>query len=116
MVKKILSVLVFFSSLTASAVSSQVNVYSYSSGNVSTSAYTVLVASTPVSAGSLEICDTSTHLLKIATGKTGSELDVATVAVSGCVVIPIYIPIGTQLNIKAIDASATTGFNTIAYL
>ena len=95
---------------------SNVNVFSYASSNVTTSAYTVLLKSTTTSASHLEICDTSAHLLKIATGATGSEVDVATTTVSGCVLIPIYLPIGTQLSIKAIDATASTGFNTVAFL
>lgn len=104
--------LTLFNSLFALA--GNVNVYSYASGSVTTSAYTILWASTPVSASHLEICDTSGHLLKIAVGATGSEFDIATVVVSGCIVIPIYVLKGTQLNIKAIDATASTGYNTVS--
>jgi hypothetical protein len=39
-----------------------------------------------------------------------------TVQVSGCVIVPYYLPAGTRLSIKAVDASATTGYNTLSFL
>lgn len=115
MFKSLLALGLFIFSVPAfSAVVGKVNVYSYSSGNVSTSAYTVLLASMPYSSSHLEICDSSGHLLKIATGATGSEMDVASVPISGCIIVPLYIAAGTQISIKAIDANATTGFNVIS--
>lgn len=103
-------------SVPSALAAGNVNSYSYAAGSVLTSAYTVLWSSTPVSSGSLQICDTSGHLLKIAKGATGSEIDICTVQVSGCVVVPLYLPSGTQLNIRAIDATASTGYNTIGLL
>lgn len=102
------------SSLTFAA--GNVNTLAYASTNVTTSAYVVLWASIPASASKLQICDNSGHILKIAKGATGSEVDICTVQLSGCVIVPIYLPIGTQLSIKAVDAIATTGFNTVSVL
>lgn len=99
-----------------SANTSQVHVLSYSSTNVSTSAYVELIASLPSSFSKLQILDTSTKILKIATGAAGSEVDICTVAVSGCVVLPYYLTAGTRLSIKAIDANATTGYNVLSLL
>ncbi len=95
---------------------SQVHVLSYSGTNVTTSAYVTLVASTPISVSHVEICDTSTKLLKIASGSVGNEKDLFTVHISGCVTMPYYIVAGTRLSIKAVDATASTGYNTLAFL
>lgn len=100
----------------AAANTTQVNVLSYASTNVTTGAYVTLVASSPVSAGRFQVCDTSTKLLKIATGAASSEIDAFTVQVSGCVIVPYYFPAGTRFSIKAVDASATTGYNTLSFL
>lgn len=121
MMLKLLAVLVTIVTLAAgnalgAANTSQVNVLSYSSTNVTTSAYVQLIASTSTSAGHLEVCDTSAHLLKIASGAAGSETDLFTVQPSGCVVLSIYLVPGTRLSIEAIDANATTGFNTVSLL
>lgn len=104
-----------FSLFSPSAQAGNVNVYSYSGGTVTTSAYTVAWVSVPTSVSQLEICDTSTKIIKIATGATGSEVDIATAPVSGCIMITnLYIPAGTQISIKAIDASATSGYNLLS--
>ncbi len=98
------------------ANTTQVNVLSYSSTNVTTSAYVQLVASSPITASKLQVCDTSTKILKIASGAVSSETDLFTVQVSGCVVLPYFLVAGTRLSIKAVDASATTGYNTLSFI
>lgn len=92
-----------------------VNILSYASTNVTTSAYVTLVASTP-SSSKLQITDTSGQLLKFAIGAAGSEVDVCTCAVSGTVIVPFYIPAGQRLSIRAVNASATTGYNAVSFL
>lgn len=94
----------------------QVNVKSYASGNVTTSDYTTLIASTAISCGRLQIIDSSTKILKIAIGSAGNEVDICTIAVSGCTIVPYYIPIGTRISIKAIDATASTGYNVLSLI
>jgi hypothetical protein len=94
----------------------QVSVHAYGSGNVTTSAYTTLIAATAVSCGRIAISDTSTKLLKLAIGDADSEIDICQCPVSGIVVIPVYIPAGSRISIKAIDATATTGYNVVSLL
>lgn len=107
----------FFSCTTlAAANTSQVNVFSYSGTNVTTSAYVTLLISTPFTVSKLQVCDTSGQVLKIASGIAGSEVDLFTNQVSGCVIIPIYLLVGQRLSIKAISASATTGYNTVSFV
>lgn len=98
------------------ANTSQVNVLSYGSTNVSTSAYTTLFASTAISCGKIQILDSSTKILKLAIGAAGSELDICTIAVSGCIIVPYYIPAGSRISIKAVDANATTGYNVVSLI
>lgn len=103
-----------FSFATVSTVN--VNVLVYSSTNVTTGAYVTLVASTPTSVGKLEVCDTSGKILKLAVGVSGSEVDIASVPVSSCLIVPYYIVGGTRIAIKAVDASATTGYNLLSFI
>lgn len=98
------------------ANTTQVNVLSYAGTNVTTSAYVELVASSPITVSRVQICDTSTKVLKIASGATSSEKDLFTVQVSGCVVVPYYLPAGTRLSIKAVDATASSGYNTLSFV
>ena len=100
----------------AATNTTQVNVLSYSSTNVTTSSYVQLVASTPISVSRLQVCDTSTKIIKIAMGAAGSEVDLFSGTVSGCVLVPYYIPAGNRLAIEAIDASATTGYNVLSFI
>lgn len=111
-------VIFVISLLTLKAYSSNVSSLSYSSTNVGTSAYVTLVASTPINTSQLLICDTSGKILKIASGAANSEVDLFTVPVSSCMLFPLapVLPSGTRLSIKAIDASATSGYNTVSFL
>lgn len=114
--KFLLGLLFFTTQAFSTANTTQVNVLSYSATNVATSAYTVLVAATPIPTSRLQICDTSTRLLKLAIGPAGSEKDICTVQVSGCVLVPYYIAPGVTLSIRAVDANATSGYNTVGFI
>lgn len=93
-----------------------VNVLSYSTTNVTTSSYVTLITSLSSTVGNMQITDTSGQLLKLAYGPVGSEVDFAIVPVSGSIYITnLYILPGARISIKAINATANTGFNTIAY-
>ncbi len=94
----------------------RVSVRSCASVNVTTSAYSTLIASTAISCSALGITDTSTKILKLAIGEAGAEIDICQCPVSGSVVIPYFIPAGTRISIKAIDANATTGYNITSVL
>lgn len=100
----------------AAVDTARVHAHSYASTNVTTSAYVTLIASTTVSAKAVQVCDTSGKVLKIATGAAGSEVDRFTVQVSGCTVVSYYLAPGTRLAIEAIDASATSGYNTVSLI
>ncbi len=100
----------------AAANTTRVNVLSYGSTNVTSSAYVELVAATPFPVSRIQVSDTSTKLLKIATGAASSEVDIVTCPISGSVLIPYQIPAGTRLSIKAIDATASTGYNVVTFL
>lgn len=92
-----------------------INVLAYATTNVTTSAYVTLVASIPA-CSKIQILDTSGKILKLAIGAAGSEIDICTCPVTGSIVVPTYIPAGQRLSIKAIDASATTGYNAVSFL
>lgn len=98
----------------AAVNTANVNVNVYASTNVTTGAYVTLFASTPITTSKLEILDTSGKILKLAVGAAGSEIDLCTVPVSGTVIVPTYIVAGTRISIKAIDASATTGYSVVS--
>ncbi len=116
--KKILALcgFLFSGSAFSAAVTAGVNVFSYAGTNVTTSAYTTLVAATPYNVSKIQVCDTSTKLLKIAVGAASSEVDAFTVNVSGCVLVPFAIAAGSRLSIEAIDATATVGYNSLSFL
>lgn len=108
----------FFSCTTlAAANTSQVNVFSYFLNNVTNSAYVTLLISTPFTVSKLEVCDTSGQVVKIASGIAGSEVDLFTNQVSGCVIIPIYLLGGQRLSIKGLGSSpVTSGLNTVSFI
>lgn len=93
-----------------------VDVFSYSTTNVTTSVYVTLDASTKVSCSALSVVDTSTQLLKLAVGAVGSEIDICTFQGNGSpVLVPAFISSGSRLSLKAISASATSGFNSVSF-
>ncbi len=107
----------FLAQNSFSAVSqTRVATIAYATTNVSTSAYVTLVASSPISTTYIEFCDTSTKVMKVATGTSGFEKDIATSNVSGCIVVPYYIPANTRISIEAATAAATTGFGVLSFI
>lgn len=84
--------------------------HDYSSGTVTTAAYTELLAATPgVQANTLEIFDSSGQTLVLATGASGSEIDRLYITPGGNGPVRVAIPPSTRLSIKAISASASSG-------
>jgi hypothetical protein len=81
----------------------------YSSVNVTTSAYTQLIASTTNTYQEIEIFDSSGQTLKIAFGGSGSEVDKFLVFPGGNGRIKRNIPSGTRISIKAVSATASVG-------
>lgn len=81
----------------------------YSSTNVTTSAFTQLVASLSNAVNLIEVFDSSGQTMAIATGGAGSEVIQAYIFPGGQGQIPIAIAAGTRISIKAISANATSG-------
>lgn len=95
---------------------SNVNLFSYASSNVSTSAYTTLIVATPMAVSHLQIVDTSGELLQLATGLPGAEVPFAVTPIGGSIVIPIAIGAGVRIAAKAVTNTAANGYNAISFL
>lgn len=112
--------LILLSSLLCLSSKADVIYNSYASTNVTTSAYVTLSAATRTSFSKVSICDTSGKFLKLASGAAGSEHDLFPFGFDAsngaCVVIPTYVPEGTRLSIKALSATASTGFLAIGLI
>jgi hypothetical protein len=109
----------FLSFFTASiSFAGNVNSLSYSGTNVTTGAYVTYVASTSITASHIMICDTSGVLVKMAVGAAASEVDYFAVPISGCALFPFNppLPAGSRLSLKAISATASSGFNSSSLL
>lgn len=81
----------------------------YSSVNVTTGAYVQLIASTSNAYQQIMIQDTSGQTLKLATGGSGSEVDILIIPQGGTYPISFAIPISTRISIRAISGTANTG-------
>jgi hypothetical protein len=82
----------------------------YSTTPVTTSAYTLLQSSTSATINQLTIADTSGSFLIIATGASGSEVDQLYIGPGGSdAPYQLRIASGTNVWIKALDTSATSG-------
>jgi len=81
----------------------------YSSVNVTTGAYVELIASTGSEINQLEIFDSSGETLKLALGAAASEVDLLLVTPGGNGIIPVNIPAGTRVSIRAVSATASVG-------
>lgn len=81
----------------------------YSSTNVTTAAYVQLVASTSASINLLDIFDSSGQTLVIGVGASGSEVPQFNIYPGGNGSIPLAIPSGSRIAIKAISGTASTG-------
>jgi hypothetical protein len=96
---------------------SQVIFLDYSVTNVTNSAYVQLVLSTSISVSKLEISDSSSSIVKLAIGNTGSQTDICTNALHATVVVPIYIPAGTTLWVQAVNtATISSGFIVVSLI
>jgi hypothetical protein len=81
----------------------------YSSTNVTTAAYTQLLASTSAVVSEVEIFDSSGQTLFFSTGSAGSESDKIYIIPGGNGRIPLSIAAGTRVAIKAVSATANAG-------
>lgn len=82
---------------------------SYSSTNVTTSAYTQLIASTTSATNMVQVFDSSGQAIILATGAAGSEVIQAYIPPGGAD-FNLAIAAGTRVAIKALTANATSGY------
>jgi hypothetical protein len=90
------------------------DVQDYSSGNVTTGAWVELIATTAAAINLLCLTDTSGQVMEIGTGAAASETRVFLIAQgwSGC--IPLRIAAGTRLSVRAVTATANSGYLVIS--
>lgn len=81
----------------------------YVSTNVTTGAYVELVASTTSATSQIEIFDSSGETLEIAVGALASEVAQIYIVPGGNKIVPLLIPAGSRVAVKAVSNSATTG-------
>jgi hypothetical protein len=81
----------------------------YSTTNVTTAAYTQVVASLASAVTIIDIFDSSGQVLAIATGAAGAESQKAYIYPGGNGQIPLSIAAGTRVSIRAISSNAVSG-------
>lgn len=91
-----------------SYVDSARNVYSVT--NVTSGAWVELIASTPAEIQAITLFDSSGRTLELGLGAAASETRLMIVPPGGIDgIIPILIPVGSRLSIRAISATASAG-------
>lgn len=83
--------------------------HDYASTNVTTAAYTQLVASVSQNTHKIQIFDSSGETMILALGAAGAETDLMYIFPGG-IEHNVYIPVGQRLSIKAKTANATSGY------
>lgn len=91
------------------------NYKDYTGGSVTTSAYVQLIASTTSAAKLVSIFDSSGQAMIIAVGAAASEVDQIYVPPGGGD-FPLAIPAGSRVAIKALTATAASGYNLLNLL
>lgn len=82
----------------------------YSSVNVTTAAWTQLIASTSATINAFMLFDSSGQTLELGVGGSGSETRLCIIPPGGFAgAIPITIPSGSRLSVKAISGTADVG-------
>lgn len=88
----------------------------YSSGNVTTGAWTQLVASLSDSVNEIEIFDSSGQTMELGIGGAGVEARTLIIMKGGNGKIPLYLPSGARISVRAISGTASTGEICINFL
>lgn len=86
---------------------------------IATSAYSQLVASTPFPVTKLVISNGTDANITLATGASGSEIDMVCVGAGNTAVVDIglnQIPIGTRLAVEAALAASTKGVYSVSMM
>lgn len=82
----------------------------YSGTSVTTAAYVQLIASTASAASLVELFDSSGQTLVLAVGAAASEVDQFYINPGGNGQVPLSIPAGSRVSIKAVTATAAAGY------
>lgn len=88
--------------------------YNYSTGNVTTAAWTQVIASVAADFNLVCITDQSGQVMELGVGASSSEIRIFMIApgFSGC--IPLRVVAGSRLSVKAVSATASSGYLTIS--
>lgn len=92
---------------------------SASSTNIPTGSYVQLVASSVIPTSRLVVVNTTSSIVKLAYGASGSETDLLAVLPSGMLSIDVglnILPVGTRLALEAIGTAVTTGFVSVSLM
>lgn len=88
----------------------------YSSTNVTTLAWTQLISTVGASiVREIEIFDSSGEILEIGLGASGSEVAQSYIVPGGNGRIPVVIPAGTRVAVRAVSATANIGYLTVNF-
>ncbi len=91
--------------------------HDYDGGNVTTAAYTQLVASLAADCTAIEVFDSSGQILLFAVGAGGSEVDKLYITPGGNEdLIGVVLSAGDRIAIKAVDGNAVTGDIVINFI
>lgn len=81
----------------------------YSSANVTTAAYTQLIASTADTTNYIYVFDSSGQTLFLAVGAAASEVNKFYIVPGGNGIVNLTIPSGSRVSVKAVSGNATAG-------
>lgn len=86
--------------------------------NVTTSAWVTAVAATSKPCSAMEFFNSGGSILRLAIGSAGNEVELPYFILPGGTFgpIPLVIPKGVRLSLKAADASSTTGYCVFNFL
>lgn len=84
--------------------------------NITTDAWTVIVASLPEACTAVKFINSSATPFYIAKGAEGAEVALPVIVGTGSSdVLPLNLPKGTRLTVKSIDANITSGFYSLNF-
>lgn len=88
----------------------------YSAGSVTTGAWVQLVASLSNDVNEIQIFDSSGQTMELGVGGSGSEARQILIFPGGNGPVPIFIPSGSRVSVRAVSATAAVGELSINYL
>jgi len=115
-----LSICLILFSVSSFSSPNNANVLSLSatSTNIPTSSYVQLSSSSPIPASKLVIVNTTSSIVTLGTGSSGSEVGLVAVLPSGMAVLQLgaVLSSGTRLALEAIGSAASSGYVTVSLI